>query len=110
MKKQLQEAINVQLENTLNCIDSDSGMIDYKEMVKRVAEMKGITCYEVLTHLKTMEKDGFVRFFPFAQGTDKGIGMVSETYRLKLETQMVSDEVDYVDTFMNEALILSLCS
>lgn len=39
----------------------------------------------------------------------QGVGIVSETYRLKVEEAFDVKETDYVESFINEALILDMC-
>lgn len=110
LKKQLQDAINNQLEIAFKDGFHKKNLLDYKDVVGHVVETSGMSQYEVLNYMKSLENEGMVRFYPLSKKAQEGIGMVSETYRLKLEEQLTLNESDYLQSFVNEALILNLCS
>ena len=108
-KKELQKAINSCIEKGLVEQSLNQNALNYKELVKEVAISEGITKYEVLTHVKALENEGAVRFYAMGKESREGVGMISETYRLKMEEQLGVSESDYFEGFLNEALILNLC-
>jgi len=107
-KKQLTSGINQHIDQIMKNEDGSLYELNYKNVVSGLAKSCDKTVYEVLNCMESMEKDGLVRFYPLSKNT-QGVGIVSETYRLKVEEAFDIKETDYVESFINEALILDMC-
>ena len=109
-KKMYGATINQCLENVLDFHIADFQKLDYKKIIETITEKHGVTSYEVLNYIKELESDGSIRFYQINNVNERNIGIVSETYRLKIEEKFEVSSSDYLNDFMNEALILDLVS